>query len=308
MARRRKKDKRYIIFAVLYAVATLGATVIGFFGNSFFAYKVFDTLWADVLYLIFLSMLYVTAFVSEVLDSRKPLDVTANAFIFLGSLLIMLLMYIFGRVFFFVAEIYSMALLAFIATRCALRIRQNGFPDEYSDLDVKPTVAAIALIILAMTNVLRVKFVDNMYVAWSLIPAAVLFVAISVPSYILLKDFWIVSYRSKAKSILKIVCAGFCIFFISFIFSYTTVGTIDCVFDGDPAQKQYTVLDKDVNSGSSVTEFKIKVKIDGKTLWIPVPSTDYYELNKGDEVTINYYDGALGFAYWQYYDKAADKK
>ncbi len=292
--------KEFIVFAVLYAVGALGAAIMGLLSESFFAYDVVDAPWATALYFVFISMLYITAFVSELFNSRKPFDITANAFIFLGSLAMAITIYFVGGAVLFAAELYSVCLLSFIAVRSAIELRKKEYYSEDMSPDIKPCIAALSVLLFAMVRIMAIKFVDSEYVAWSLIPTAVITVAVALTAYFLLKDFISKTYVKRSVKILKTSLVCLAIFIVSFIYCFTAVATINCVFDGDPTPTQYAVLDKKANTGSTTHVFEIKIKINGETVWIKVPPKEYYELKKGDAVTLDYYGGALGFAYWQY--------
>lgn len=297
--------KSFYVIVALYIVGFAGANIIGIFSGSFFAYKLFNSLPAAVFYILFHCLLYVTAFVSELFASRKPRDIATNVFVFLGSMAVAVLMFFFGGIFLFVGELYAAIMLGLIATRFALKMRKQCYPDDDPDVDVKPVLAAISLILFALVRMLRVEFVSNAYAVWALIPAAGIFLVVSLIALILSKDYLRTMFPSKASRALRVLGAGLCIFIFAFIFGFTAVETVNCVFDGEPTPSQFTVLDKNVSGGThTVTQHKVKVSIEGKEFWIPIPASEYFNLDIGDAVTLDYYKGALGFAYWKYSEKA----
>lgn len=306
-AKKQKSDKKSRLFFALYLVGFLGACIIGLFGNSFFAYDVFQSVWANVLYLCFLSLLYVTAFVSECFDSRKPKHIILNAFYFLGSLMMALLLFLSGGVFLLLTELYSAVMVGLIALNYVLEARKRQKPKHSFDSDVKPIVSAVSLILFSMVSMLSVEFVDESYIAWSLIPTAVIAVAICAAAAILLKNN-LRLIESKINRILSVAGIALLIFIVAFFYSFTAVGTINCVFDGEPAPVKAAVLEKKVQSGArTITQFKIKISLNETESWISVPSSAYYNLKIGDSVTINRYQGALGFAYWKYADETNEE-
>lgn len=131
---KRKKDRSFYIFIALYAVSFFGMVIISLLSGSFFAHEILDSLWAGVLSLLFLSVLYITAFASEVRDSRKPADITINAFVFLGSLLFAVLMLIFGGVLTFAALLYSAFTSILLAVGWALKARKQD-PSRHKPKD-----------------------------------------------------------------------------------------------------------------------------------------------------------------------------
>ncbi len=294
------KNKK-IIFYAIYAICFIGAGIIGFFSKSFFAYDKFNSLTANIFYVLFISLLFATAFVHEICFSRTVADIVVNGFVFIGGLIFILLFYFLGGVVIFLTIIYSAIMLALIGCRYALELRK----DHTANPDMKRILGVFSLLLFSMLALLQVEFVDGMLWAWALIPAVVIFLIVGAVTYFLLKDVWGKIYNTKAKRVGNAICMVLLFFMFAFIFSAFATGIANCVFDGDPVQTEYTVIEKDVSSGSrSPTTYKVKVVIDEKEVWIPISVTDYYEIEEGDTVLIDYYSGAFNFAYYLYYGKS----
>lgn len=293
------RNKNYI-FYILYAIGLLGAGIIGFFGNSFFAYDKFNSKWADILYILFIALLFVTAFVQELFTARSVADIVVNAFVFIGGLLFILLFYFLGGVVIFLTIVYSAIMLALIGCRYALALRR----DQAAKPDFKRILGVGSLFLFSMMALMSIEFVDGMLWAWALIPAFVIFLIACAVTYLLLKPVWHKIYPTKRRSVGNAVCIILCWLLFSYIFSSFALGIANCVFDGDPVRTEYTVIEKAVSSGSrSPATHKVKVIIDGEEVWIPVSVTDYFEIEEGDAVLIDYYGGAFKFAYYSYYGK-----
>jgi len=293
------KIKKYI-FYILYAISFLGALIIGLLGSSFFAYDKFNSLWANILYILFLALLFITAFVQEIISSRAVADIIVNSAVFIGGLLFLLLFYFLGGVFILLSLIYSGVLLAVIGIRFTFKLRVNCEAKP----DLKRILAAGSLLIFSMYALMIIKFVSEIYWAWALIPATIIFAVTIAVTYFLLKNVWGRIYTTEARSIGNAIGIGLIIFILSFAYSASAIGISNCIFDGDPVQTEYTVIDKNITSGSrTATTHKVKVIIDGKERWIPVPTTEYFELEEGDIILIDYYSGAFGFAYYAYHGK-----
>lgn len=302
MSRKSKKkewSKSKIVFTAIYIAAFLGAGIIGLFSNSFFAYEAFNSLWADVVYLLCISALYITAFVQELFTSRKLPDIIINFFIFIISWIIFLLM-LFSGIAALIAVIYSAAMAAFLALCAVFEVRKGGKPE----MDTKQFVCVGSLILFGMLKLTSVCFVNEIYMAWSFIPAAVIFIAVCVTAVVLLREQWDSLFETKAKKISALILSSLMIFFVAYFYSFTAVGIANCVFDGEPVQKEYIVLEKHVSSGSrKVTRFELKVEFGTDEKWINVPVTDYHSVSEGDTILINYHQGAFGFAYLTYAGK-----
>ena len=299
MAKRNKKKTRFI-FPVLYVVGFLGASIVGILGLSSFAYDVFNGIWAHILYIFFLSLLYITAFIQEA-SSCNTEDKVINFFIFIGGLIFLLLFMFFGGVFELIAIFFSATMIAVICLRYIMVLRKN--PDTEKKPDFKQILSASSLLLFAMAEQMTVTYVNYMLMAWALIPAAVISTVAALVIVPLSDGFWAALYPTKVKSVLNAIAVGFIVFFVAWTHSYTAIGVINCAFDSEPTKAEYTVIDKNITSGQ-VKQFEVKVVMDKETEWIPVPASDYYEISKGDKVVIDYYGGALGFAYYSYRSKA----
>lgn len=291
-------SKSKLVFYILYTAGFLGAGIIGFFSNSYFAYDKFNSFWANALYIVCFATLFITAFVQELFSSRALPDVIINAAVFLGTLTFFLLIYFIGGICVFLSLLYSGILFSVTGVRFALRLRAD--PTEKPDFKV---IAALgALLLVAMYSMMTVDFVSEIYFAWALIPAAVLFAVSFTVSYFLLKNVWGNIYPTKAKRVGNAICAASVLFVFCFLFSGSAIGICNCVFDGEPVRVQYTVIDKYVSSGK-ITTHELIIIIDGEERRIPVSAEEYFETDAGDTVLIDYYSGAFGFAYYSYHGK-----
>lgn len=294
-----QKDRK-IIFPILYAVGFIGTAVMGFFGSSYFAYDIFNSLWADILYLVFLSSLWITAFVQEVFTHKNIKSAAYNFVIFIGGLVFFIFV-ILGGVFTLFALIFSAIMLTVIGCRYALSLRK----DHTIKPDIKQPICVGVLLLFAMIRQMRISYISDIYFAWALIPAAILFCIVSIAAYILLKKVFAKIYPTEGKRLFNAFAVGFIMLFIVYAYSYTTISVINCAFDGEPTKIECTVIDKKVITGTrSVTRFEVTVLLDGKERRIQVPVTEYHELEEGDLIIIDYYSGALNFAYYVYSEKS----
>ena len=298
--RKKKFNFRDYIFPALYLVEFLGAALIGFFGNSFFAYETFNSLWANILYLLFVAALYITAFVQEVRASRAIRDVITNCAVFVLGPIMFAVLYVFGGIFTLCALVYSAIMLVIIGCRYALLLRR----DETLQPDVKRILAVTILLLFAMVQQLRVEFVNNDIWAWSLIPAGILFAIAIVVVVLLVRKVWAYIYDTVGESIGSAICAIVMLFFLTYMYCVTAIGVANCTFDSEPTQIECVVLEKHVQSGThTVTHFEIKIEIDSKEKWITLPVTEYHKISEGDTVIIDYYKGALNLPYYKYGEK-----
>lgn len=296
----RKFNIKFNAFTVIYLIGFLGMGIIGLLSNSFFAYEIFNSLWADILYLALMSMLFITAFVQEIIASRAVADVIINVAIFIVGLLFIILYLVWADIFVLGMVVLSAIMAVVLSCRCILTVRKNPQSKKFP-VDFKQVIAVGCLILFALRQQMNIKSVDDGYIAWSLIPAAVLCVVGAVAVFVLLRPVWKELYPTKVKRVCTAIAAVISIFFMAFIYSFISIDIINWAFDGEPQKIEYVVLDKNVRSGARTpTQFEVKVIIDGKEKWIPVPVTDYHEITEGDKIIINYHTGALHFAYYSY--------
>lgn len=295
---KRKKSTADYVFLSVYSISFVGLVIIGLFSKSFFAYEAFNSIWSDIFYLIFLLALYITAFVDEVYKSRKRSNIIINFFICIVSWVFVLLSIFFGYVFVLCMTVYSAVLLCLICVRHLPEIRKQS----KKQIDLKQFFCVTSLILFSLIDLMGIEFVNDLSVAWSLIPAAVISCIVCAVAYVLLRKDLNVLLPTKLKRIAYMSLAVILIFFIATAYSLTAINTINIAFDGEPSPAEYVVLEKHVYSGARTpTEFKVKVMLDGNEKWINVPSYDYYNISEGDIVIVDYYNGALGFPYWKYY-------
>ena len=271
--------------------------IIGFFSNSYFAYEEFNSLTANILYLVFISLLFVTALVQDSISDKPLADKIISAFTFGGGLAVFLPFVILGGVFDLIALIYSLIMCIVLLCRCVLLMHKGyKFPPF-----VKPAICLLFLYIYPALRLTTVNFVSDIFMLWGFIPAAVISAILIPIGFVLLHKVWREFYPKESRSVANAICVCLAVFFVAFGYSFAIIGTINCVFDNSPTPTEYVVLEKDVLSGSRTpTEFRVKVEIDGDEEWIDLPVTDYHALEEGDTVIVDYYEGALGFSFYKY--------
>lgn len=303
---RKVKRRRYkvnitdYIFLALYVVEFLGAALIGFFGNSFFAYEEFHSLWANIFYLLFVSSLYITAFVQEVYSSRAIDSVITNIAVFILGLVMFLLLYILDGIFTLFALVYSAIMVIVLICRHAQLLNR----DETVQPDVKRILAVTIILIFSMVRQLMVEYVNNKIWSISLIPTAIIIVLTIVITIVLVKKVWTNIYPTTGKSIGNAICVTIMLFYLIYMYSVNIISVANCVFDGEPTAVECTVLEKKILYGTrTVTRFEVKISIDSTEKWINIPVTEYYKIAEGDSITVDYYSGAFNLPYYTYSER-----
>ncbi len=284
-------------FTLLYIIGFLGAGIIGFFSTSYFAYEEFNSLVADIFYLIFLSLVFVAALVQDLMSDKSITDKIISVFVFGGGFVLFLLLFILGGVTNLIAIIYSAIFCMILVCQCVLTMRKG----QKVKPNIKQFVCIGFLMLAPAIRLLLTEFVKETYFLWALIPAGVISCTLIPIGFVLLHKVWRQFYPKESSSIGNAIAVIFAVIIISFFYSFSTIGIINCVFDNSPTPTEYTVLEKHVNSGASTpTQFEVKVEIDGEEKWINLPVIDYHAISEGDTVIVDYYKGALGFGFYTY--------
>ncbi|MDE6200812.1 MAG: hypothetical protein K2M47_02875 [Clostridiales bacterium] len=303
MARARKRNDYKYLFNILFAIEFFGMAVSMIILLAIESPDSSDNTYFTVFFTLFFTAIFITAYVQELITHRKLTDIIYYSFIFLGSLIFFLLFYFLSNVFTFTLVIYSAAMMCWTFFRCVIYLRTTrDFSSIDGDVDdKKPALVTMVLLILVMTKMLNVNFASQIFMAWSFIPAAIISAVILLVVYALLRKTLPPEIKAKRVSTWNCILIAIIIFFASFFYCFTTVGIANCVFDNKgPTPIECTVLEKKVFSGRSKS-YEIKININNKTEWIKVSSHEYYyEIAKGDTITVNYYSGALGIEYYLY--------
>ena len=237
------------------------------------------------------------AFIQEVIECHRPVNIIFNVFVFLVPLVFFFVAMIW-RILRFVQLVYSAVMLVVIGVRYALLMRKN----IKVAVDAKHIISVVSLIFTTMMmQTLRVDYADDSYFVWGLIPGAILACVIVLAAFLLLRNNWGVLFSTKDQRIGSAVLGIRCVLVISVFYCVTAAGTINTVFDGEAVPTEGVVLEK---KSTRESRYRIKVELDGKEQWFQVPQDDYRELAEGNVISVEYYGGALGFPYWVYVGSA----
>ena len=296
------KKKMRFIFPALYAAEFLALTVISILGISVYTYKKYSGSWTFAAVMILFSSLYLTAFCHSVYGSRQKYNVIMSSIVFFGGLLCFLLTVFLDGVFDVLPLVFAIVMASVIGVRYMLQYRADH--KKSAKVDFKQVMCILLSLLFSLMRQMNVEYVNDMIFAWALVPATVIAAFAGAVTIYLLHDTWGEIYPTKGKSVGNGIIIGISLFFAAYMFSVTAIGTVNVALDSDPVQAQYTVVDKHINSGRYTADYEVEVTIDGESEWIPVPATEYHEIKKGDTVVIDYYGGALGFAYYSYRSQA----
>lgn len=293
-----KKISRKHVFGILYAAEFLILVIIGFFGNSFFAYEAFNSLAADIIYIVFGVLLFLTALIQEVIERKNAVDLGFALAVFGGNLVLFLLYLLVGGLWDLAFAVYQLILAAALAVRYML-IARTG--EDAPAADGKQVVCIGLMMIFSMASIMQADFESDMLFAWACIPACVVSIAAFAVTFALMNEVWKECYPRvfvRALCYLGVVSVTF---LFGLFGAVPALNSINSAFAGESVSAQYAVLEKKVSAGArQVTVFSVRVEIDGVARWIPLPVTDYHSLEEGDLVFIDYYTGALGIDYYKY--------
>lgn len=292
------------VFPALYISGFAGLLIIGLFSLLPFSQAAFNSLWANTLFLLFIALLFITAFVQDIFTARSRTDIIIDVFIFPISLAWLVLFKYVGGAVKLCVLLYILVIVGVVGVRHALQLRRN----EVRSIKIKQIIA-ISILFIGVIGV-NESYVDETYVAWSLIPAAIITCAVCLTAYLLLREQWATILPTKAKRIGTPIAVTLLTLLMALCCSFTAIATVNSVFDSsDPAPAEYVVLGKSSpDIFDSGVEYTVTVEIDGQKQQIKVPTTAFFNIDKGDTIIVNYYNGALGFPYWKYREKSEDNK
>lgn len=287
------------VFTALYVAGFVGLSIIALFSVLSFSQAAFNMLWADILLYLLFAELFITAFIQDIFTARSRTDIIIDVFIFPINLVILILCRYVGDAVKLFAILYAAIIIGTVAVRHVLQLRKN----DRRSIKIRHILAIALLLMRAIFS--KRLYIDETYIAWSLIPAAIITCAAGLTSYLLSREQWTEIFPTKAKRIGMPIIIILLMFFLAVCCSFSAIDNINGVFDNNPTPAEYTVLGKNApNIFDSDIDYTVTIEINGQNHQIQVPSNDYSNIEKGDTIVVDYYDGALGFPYYKYREKA----
>ena len=289
------------IFSILYLIGFVGIAVI-ILCMTLFDDEDFKSIEASISFFVLVGMLFITAFVHEVYQSRAVADIIVNASIFIVGPVLLFITMLYGGALSLCLCILSLIMTVVISCRFILKLRREGTAKP----DIKRVLALCLIVLFLFLDQLRFDYVGDLSF-WVFIPAGVIAVAVCVLILLSIKKVWKNMFSpnlGKVGTVIGYIGITYfllaALFLTAFIYCGIFIVTANEAFSGGPQRIEYTVLDIYPRS-SGATYFDVNVLIDGKECRVSIPISDYNQIEEGCSIVLDYYSGALGFAYYSYY-------
>ncbi len=106
--------------------------------------------------------------------------------------------------------------------------------------------------------------------------------------------------KAKKEHVGPLILVAFFTLIFSWMISYITVDNLNYVFDSSrPASYSAKIVDKSYTGRNrNIRSYRLKLEINGETVWIYVTSSQYSSYSAGEDFEVNLYNGAFGEQYF----------
>lgn len=253
----------------------------------------FEGLWADILMRLSMFLLCAVAAVHCFIRSGEGMERVRAVIVFAAELFLVGWLCLFGagRYWAFVCNIVQAAVAIYacvvwlIAASRGERLRSNQIV----------LISAGAAELLVMTSVMRYSFVSELYMAWILIPAAVVTVVSAVFMLGIRREFFL----GVLKRMSELIASVFVVFVAAYLFFWMGAVTANAAFSPPPETLQCEVTDKEYTGGDNQS-YELVIVIGEREYDLEVSKDTYDDMEIGDFIEVGYFEGGLGIAYYQY--------
>lgn len=291
----KKKSKSRIVFSVFYWVGIIFLLVCGFLNMSYFAYDAVDNLGMTIAIFVVMVALLITCLVDDLLKYKKGFKRWQAFITYLGtSILIVTRLFLSFKVWYMVAFILYLAQLLVVVSLWV----KNASIRKTVKIDGKIYGVLALTAVMFILNIASQNYLDYMIGAWSLIPTAVISIAVIALLFTVLKKLF---FKLSPKISARVVFI-FLVVMSSFVVGWCGLDVINTTFSPAPVYNNYEIVDKHIDGGArDTTDFILTVVIDDKEVNMDVSSSTYYEKEIGDTLRVGFYEGGLGFGFYEEY-------
>ncbi len=293
----KKKSKSRIVFRVIYWVGIIFLMVCGFLNMSYFAYDAVNNLGMTIAIFVVMVALLITCLVDDLLKYKKGYRRWQAYITYLGTGFLLV-----ARLFLSFKVWYIIAFILYLAQLLAVTLLWVKFGSMRKTVKIDRKIYCVLALMAALfiLNVASQNYLDYMIGAWALIPAAVISIAaIALLFTVFKKLFFKLSPKVSTR-----VGFIFLVVMFSFMVGWCGLDVINTTFSPAPVYNNYEIVDKHIDNASSrgdTTDFIITVIIDGREVNMDVSSSTYYEKEIGDTLRVGFYEGGLGFGFYEEY-------
>ena len=288
------KSKVDIGCRIFYIIGISIICCIGFFGSSFFAYDFFDSLFFDILGIVLISLMLCVRSIQTFLRQTTPYGKIFTLVYFnLFALSFSVRPFISARLW-IISLFFSLVIATILLIILAFKYVKA--PKNYFITIYEPAIALLMLLALMLNA--SMQSYTGAHGMW--IPVVICGIILSISSLIVfIKYFKNIEYFKKRKG--ETISSYIMLIIACFIFSFTTIATVNYAFDDYSTVLSVEVLDKDVLSSTrGRTSFYFEIAIGETKTKIDVPADVYHTTEVGEYIEIKLYNGALGYSYYIY--------
>ena len=290
------KTTRDRVFLGIYVVLFLAVIIIGFFGGAIFSYKAFAHIVFDIIFAISTVGIFIALSIQYFMkNSWLFAKIFALVYFNLWSTCLTLYFFLPSR-----WGVFSILVSTFITLGLLITIAVMKNKESKKEC-VFGRTALVMPFLFFLVLFIQVLFLEYVNLDMMFIPIGIAAGAVTIGCllafFLYFKKY---PYFSKSKS--ETIAVVIMIPFLAFMLSMATVSTINYSFDDGYTTLHLVVLDKHIDGSgrNSPTTYNIVVEIDGKERDIDVSSVKYFETAIGENIDVNYYEGALGYSYYIY--------
>lgn len=291
---KKKKTKKFNYFNVIYAILTIILIVLGFINIAYFSYDLIDNFVIQIIAHSIISLYIILALVQMLIQTHIK-EYRIMAYLTTLSTLITLnsRFFISHNSWIFTLFIVSTLIICFNLIVYFLR-KQKYYSTKFSK---HIFIISFISILIYCVDSFSYNYENEMFMLWAFIPCVLILVILITLCFTLFNKL----FKKSCPKIWQKIGIIFICFIFSYCFSMFGLSVINTSLSIEPETYSYEVVEKDIQSGArQITRYILTVEINGKKIDIDVSNDVYYEKEIGDEILVDYNQGALGFAYYEF--------
>lgn len=290
----KENNKKFNYFNAIYIVLTIIFFIVAFINTAYFSYYLIDNLTFIIIQHIIMSLYLLTALIQNVLQTKVRTYKIMAYVTFIGLFVALNLRFLLPHdIWILVMFICTTMILTFVSVTLLIR-KQKYFTIK---LNRQIIITLLVALLISFLDALDYNYQNLLFMLWALLPTVIIFsVIITITFTVFKKQFNKLSPKKWQKF-------GFLtlVFVLSYCYSMFGVSIVNTSLPSSKTSNSYEIIEKDITAGArQITQYTLTVVIDEKEIDISVSNDVYYEKNIGDYIYIDYNQGALGFAYYEY--------
>ncbi len=158
-----------------------------------------------------------------------------------------------------------------------------------------PLIVGLLQFIIACSIIMDVDYIDKAGDPW-------LVILIISAGLMIISIFVVIRYKDDIRDRQNLYCIPLLVLMGGFCFGYLSYLFFNYSFDTSvPIEYSAEIIEMDIDTGGrSMTTYDLTIIIEGEEYQISTSQSRYYQLNVGDEIIVNRYQGAFNYEYMIY--------